>query len=132
MPYWKCSSILDNLYCFYLLFQFFDKLPELDCTFEVKPVGSFPHLGVQFDNYIGDVGLRDMFGVCNIHNLFSDGFSDGCRDDAVLFIIGDLHGATAFSLVYGFFDGIGHVIGVQDDSRTGVPGCAAYDLDEAL
>jgi len=39
---------------FYLFFQSLYQFPELDCTLEVQPVGSFPHLYIQFDDHVGD------------------------------------------------------------------------------
>ncbi len=73
-----------------------------------------------------------MFGVGDIHDLFPNWFFDSCRDDAVFPVVGNLHIAPAFGLSNSFFDGIGHIVSIQDNLRTGIPGCAADYLNQAF
>ena len=78
--------------------QFFNLFTQSDCPFEIEALGCVPHLLLELDNDIGNLGPGHMFGILDLNFFFLDRLPDGLRDDMMLRIVSHLQVPPPFCL----------------------------------
>src|SRR5580704_11371812 len=124
--------------------QLLDRIPEFGSFLELEAFGGFAHvafefadvsvqfgLGLELGNAFGfsggKVGVVGGDDACQRHIERPD---DRLRRDSVRNVVGLLNGAAAVGFAHGFFNGVGHAIGLEEGTSVEVTGTASDGLDE--